>query len=103
MFDNPLLARHCPCAACHGFHEEPVSSTLIYPLATEPETGTGAAIEIAPGIMWLRMPLFASLKWINVWIIADKGGWAIVDTGLRSAQTMEAWQTAFATIMPMCR
>ncbi len=79
--------------------KEPVSSTLIYPLATEPETGTGAAIEIAPGIMWLRMPLFASLKWINVWIIADKGGWAIVDTGLRSAQTMEAWQTAFATIM----
>jgi glyoxylase-like metal-dependent hydrolase (beta-lactamase superfamily II) len=79
--------------------EESVSSTLIYPLAMEPETGTGAAVEIAPGIMWLRMPLFASLKWINVWIIADEGGWAIVDTGLRSAQTMEAWQTVFATIM----
>jgi len=68
---------------------ESVSSTLIYPLTTEPETGTGAAVEIAPGIMWLRMPLFASLKWINVWIIDDERGWAVVDTGLRSAETMD--------------
>ncbi len=45
------------------------------PLATEPETGTGAVVEIAPGFMWLRMPLVAPLKWINVWIIADERSW----------------------------
>jgi len=68
---------------------------LTYPLAIEPETGDGSAVEIAPGILWLRMPLFASLPWINVWALEDEGGWTIVDTGLRSAKTTAAWQAAF--------
>ena len=41
------------------------------------------------------MPLFAALPWINVWAIADRGGWAIVDTGLKSPATIDAWQRAF--------
>ena len=41
------------------------------------------------------MPLFAALPWINVWAIADRGGWAIVDTGLKSPATIDAWQQAF--------
>jgi glyoxylase-like metal-dependent hydrolase (beta-lactamase superfamily II) len=65
----------------------------------EPHTGDGSAVEIAPGVLWLRIPLFAGLPWINVWAIADDGGWAIVDTGLRSAQTMESWQRAFAGVL----
>jgi glyoxylase-like metal-dependent hydrolase (beta-lactamase superfamily II) len=50
---------------------------------------------VAPGVLWLRMPLFAALPWINVWAIADRGGWAIVDTGLKSPATIDAWQRAF--------
>ena len=46
--------------------------------------------------MWLRMPLFAALPWINVWAIAEQDGWSIVDTGLHSAKTMAAWDAAFA-------
>ena len=42
------------------------------------------------------MPLFAALPWINVWAIAEQDGWSIVDTGLHSAKTMDAWQAAFA-------
>ena len=41
------------------------------------------------------MPLFASLPWINIWAIAEEGGWSIVDTGLKSAKTIESWQAAF--------
>jgi glyoxylase-like metal-dependent hydrolase (beta-lactamase superfamily II) len=63
---------------------------------TEPRPGDGSAVEIAPGVLWLRMPLFASLPWINVWAIEDGGGWAIVDTGLRSAKTLNAWHSAFS-------
>jgi glyoxylase-like metal-dependent hydrolase (beta-lactamase superfamily II) len=74
-------------------------SSLAYPMAREPETGDGSAVEIAPGVMWLRMPLFASLPWINVWLLAEEGGWTVVDTGLRSQKTLEAWQSAFTDTM----
>jgi glyoxylase-like metal-dependent hydrolase (beta-lactamase superfamily II) len=70
--------------------------SLNYPLKLEPQTGDGSAVEVAPGVLWLRMPLFAALPWINVWAIADGPGWSIVDTGLHSAATIDAWQAAFA-------
>jgi glyoxylase-like metal-dependent hydrolase (beta-lactamase superfamily II) len=73
-----------------------MAASLHYPIEAEPQTGDGSAIEIAPGVLWLRMPLFASLPWINVWAIAEEGGWTIVDTGLHSQKTIEAWQAAFA-------
>jgi glyoxylase-like metal-dependent hydrolase (beta-lactamase superfamily II) len=76
-----------------------VESTLSYPLDAEPVTGDGSAIVIAPGVLWLRMPLFDSLPWINVWAIAEDGGWSIVDTGLHSTPTIDAWQAAFAGAM----
>lgn len=72
---------------------------MSYPLETEPQTGDGSAVEVAPGVLWLRMPLSGSLQWINVWAIAETGGWAIVDTGLRSPKTTDAWQAVFAGAM----
>src|SRR5271170_6296810 len=69
---------------------------MIHPPESEPRTGDGSAVMMAPGVLWLRMPLFAALPWINVWAIADGAGWSIVDTGLKSAQTMDAWETAFS-------
>jgi len=72
---------------------------LRYPIVKEPETGDGSAVEVAPGVWWLRMPLFASLPWINVWAIAGKEGWTVVDTGLRSSKTMDAWQAALAGVL----
>jgi len=76
-----------------------MTPTLVYPFEAEPQTGDGSAVEVAPGVLWLRMPLFASLPWINVWAIAEDGGWSIVDTGLQSAKTVEAWQAAFAGVL----
>jgi glyoxylase-like metal-dependent hydrolase (beta-lactamase superfamily II) len=75
------------------------SPALSYPLQTEPQTGDGSAVEIAPGVLWLRMPLSGSLQWINVWAVAEQGGWTIVDTGLRSSKTIDAWQAVFANTM----
>jgi glyoxylase-like metal-dependent hydrolase (beta-lactamase superfamily II) len=72
------------------------SSTLSYPLEIEPQTGDGSAVEIARGVHWLRMPLYASLPWINVWAIAEEQGWSVVDTGLHSLSTAVAWQAAFS-------
>lgn len=69
---------------------------LIYPFATEPTAGDGSAVAIADGVLWLRMPLFAGLQWINVWALSDGEGWAIIDTGLRNTRTTDAWLAAFA-------
>jgi glyoxylase-like metal-dependent hydrolase (beta-lactamase superfamily II) len=71
-------------------------AAIDYPFATEPTPGDGGAVEIAPGVLWLRMPLFAGLQWINVWALAEPDGWAIVDTGLRNTRTTDAWLAAFA-------
>jgi glyoxylase-like metal-dependent hydrolase (beta-lactamase superfamily II) len=74
-------------------------SMLSYPLPNEPQTGDGSAITIAPGVLWFRMPLFVSLPWINVWAIEGEGGWSIVDTGLNTANTLDAWRAAFAGVL----
>ena len=60
-----------------------VRPTLDYPFDGPPEAGT--AREVAPGVLWIRMPLPFTLTHINLWAIADEDergpGWAIVDTG----------------------
>ncbi len=61
-----------------------------------PAIGDGSAATVAPGVRWLRMPLASSLRFINVWALADGDGWTVVDTGLRGAQTQTAWTAALA-------
>ncbi len=73
-----------------------MSAALLYPLEHEPQTGDGSVVEIAPGVLWLRMPLFVALPWINVWALADGAAWTIVDSGIHSPKTIQAWQSAFA-------
>ncbi len=68
---------------------------LDYPFETGPTPGTGEAVEVAPGVMWLRMPLGGALQFINVWAIADGEGWCVVDTGMQTRDTSQAWRTAF--------
>jgi glyoxylase-like metal-dependent hydrolase (beta-lactamase superfamily II) len=67
--------------------------TLVYPLETSPEYGQ--AVDIAPGVKWMRMPLGGSLAFINVWAIEDGDGWAIVDTGMATQETSQAWRQIF--------
>jgi len=83
-----------------GFDEpEPPRPILVYPIGTVPEAGSGEAVEIAPGVLWLRMPLGGSLKAINVWALDDGEGWTIVDTGMRTHETADAWRSAFGGVL----
>ncbi len=68
--------------------------TLIYPFEAPPEPGQ--VLEVAPGVVWMRMPLPMALNHINVWGLADEDGWAVVDTGMRTDATLAAWRTLFA-------
>lgn len=71
---------------------------LVYPFEHAPKVGE-EAVEVAPGVKWMRMPLGGALAFINVWAIAEKtadggDGWAIVDTGLGGIDSRNAWRAA---------
>lgn len=70
------------------------SARLSYPFETRPEPG--AAMEVAPGVLWLRMPLPFALNHINLWALRDGEGWTLVDTGLGDAVTRGHWETLLA-------
>ncbi len=67
---------------------------LDFPVATAP--GPGEVYPIAPGILWLRMPLPFALNHINLWLLEDGPGWTIVDCGFAGAQTTGLWEQIFA-------
>ncbi|MCB1661862.1 MAG: MBL fold metallo-hydrolase [Pseudomonadales bacterium] len=66
---------------------------IRYPFSQAPPPGV--CLEITPGIKWLRMPLPGSLDHINLYLLEDQDGWFIVDTGLGTAETQQAWQQIF--------
>lgn len=74
-------------------YESPPRPKLTYPFEHGPKTGE--AVDLAPGVKWLRMPLGGALAFINVWAIEEDGGWAIVDTGMGGDMTRQAWRKAF--------
>lgn len=67
-----------------------MSDPLDYPFKTPPEPEQ--ALEVAPGIHWLRLPLPFALDHINVWLLEDGDGWTLVDTGVGLDQTREYWE-----------
>jgi glyoxylase-like metal-dependent hydrolase (beta-lactamase superfamily II) len=78
---------------------------LNYPF-NDAMPATGAAMQLAPGIKWLRMPLPFALNHINLWLLDDsyhgsdgvvKHGWAIVDCGVATPEIRAAWDTILAT------
>ena len=62
---------------------------LVYPYA--PPAPDGSAVEVAPGILWLRMPMPMQLDHINVYCLRDDDGWFIIDTGLPLPKTQALW------------
>jgi len=69
-------------------------AALVYPLTETP--AFGEAVEIAPGVLWMRMPLDGALGFINVWALKDGDGWALVDTGMKTERTTSAWRKVLA-------
>ncbi|MEH7830129.1 MBL fold metallo-hydrolase [Gemmobacter denitrificans] len=56
----------------------------------------GAAVELAQGVLWLRLPLPMALDHINVFALDDGDGWTVIDTGMNSGKTRTIWQAALA-------
>ncbi|HEX8366866.1 MAG TPA: MBL fold metallo-hydrolase, partial [Allosphingosinicella sp.] len=64
---------------------------LTYPLGRR-EPGPGEVIKLAEGLGWARLPVPGSLKHVNIWVLEDEGGVALVDTGLDIPPCREGWE-----------
>ncbi len=63
---------------------------LIFPFPEPP--AAGEAMEVADGILWVRIPLPFQLDHVNVYLIDDGDGWAVLDTGIANDPTRAAWE-----------
>ncbi|MDO5657790.1 MAG: MBL fold metallo-hydrolase [Paracoccus sp. (in: a-proteobacteria)] len=63
---------------------------MTTPFETPPEPGAG--IEVAPGVIWLRLPLPMKLDHVNCYAFADDDGWTLIDTGFDSCKSRAIWQ-----------
>jgi glyoxylase-like metal-dependent hydrolase (beta-lactamase superfamily II) len=68
--------------------------SIEYEFDTRPAHGD--VNTIVEGIRWLRMPLPMALEHINLWLIDDQDGCAIVDTGVCIESNRDIWEQTFA-------
>lgn len=54
--------------------------------------GPAELIELAPGILWGRLPLPFRLDHVNIYVIRDDDGWVLLDTGVSNRATKAAWE-----------
>lgn len=67
---------------------------LSYPCDAPP--APGQAVQVAPGVLWLRLPLPMALDHVNLYALEDGDGWMVVDTGLRTPASIEGWEAVLA-------
>ncbi|MFK5996882.1 MAG: MBL fold metallo-hydrolase [Rhodobacterales bacterium] len=70
------------------------SGNITFPFPEPPAEGT--AIEVAKGILWIRLPLPMALDHVNVYALDDGDGWLLVDTGFHSKRGVKLWQDLLA-------
>lgn len=70
------------------------SLQISFPFETPPEPG--ATLEVAPGVLWLRLPLPMALDHVNVYVLADDDGWTLIDTGFDSPAARTLWRQILA-------
>ncbi|WP_292069830.1 MBL fold metallo-hydrolase [Brevundimonas sp. UBA7534] len=57
---------------------------------------SGEGKEVAPGVLWSRFPLPFQLDHVNVFALDDGPGWTVIDTGLSTPASVEAWESLLA-------
>ena len=68
--------------------------SLTFPFPTPPEPGQ--SIEVAPGILWLKLALPFRLDHVNVYLLEDGPGYAVIDTGIGDDATRLIWEALLA-------
>lgn len=71
-----------------------MSQTISTPFETPPAEGD--AIEVAPGVLWVRLPLPMKLDHVNIYALDDGDSWTVIDTGLHTKRTVAIWEKLLA-------
>jgi glyoxylase-like metal-dependent hydrolase (beta-lactamase superfamily II) len=71
-----------------------MAETIVFPNPVPPQPGE--AIEIRPGVLWARFPLPFRLDHVNVYLIEDGDGLALVDAGIDNPLSRAAWEALLA-------
>jgi len=74
-----------------------LDSAIQFPFAQPP--GVGSTIEVAPGILWLRLALPFRLDHVNIYLIEDGPGYAVLDTGIGDERTQAVWEQLLAGLL----
>ena len=77
--------------------EQRTSADLDFPHRTAPDFGE--VQEIADGVLWSKIPLPYQLDHVNIYLVRDTGGWAVIDTGIRTDAALAAWHHLFDTAL----
>ena len=67
---------------------------IRYPFDAAPERGR--AIQVADGVLWMRLPLPMKLDHVNVYALDDGDSWTVIDTGFASNKTRAMWEGLMA-------
>lgn len=59
----------------------------------------GGTTALAPGLLWVRMPLPYALDHVNLWLLDDGDGWTLIDTGHGDEATRAAWDALASTVL----
>lgn len=51
---------------------------------------------MAPGLLWLRLPLPFALDHVNLWLLDDGAGWTVIDTGYGDEVSRAIWGRVLA-------
>lgn len=51
----------------------------------------GGWMELAAGVIWIRLPMPGALSHANVWLLDGHDGWLLVDTGIKTRMVEQAW------------
>ncbi|MCK0096021.1 MBL fold metallo-hydrolase [Yoonia sp. F2084L] len=69
-------------------------SGIRYPYPDAP--AEGEAITVAPGVLWMRLPLPMALDHVNVYALDDGDSWTVIDTGFASKRGRAIWEKLLA-------
>ncbi|MEM6902364.1 MAG: MBL fold metallo-hydrolase [Pseudomonadota bacterium] len=70
------------------------TSSLDFPWAERP--AALEPIEVAPGLLWLCLPLPFALNHVNLWLLDDGDGWTLIDTGIDTDPLRQVWDNLLA-------
>ena len=69
------------------------AEALRYPWENHP--GPDQVVEVTPGVLWVRLKLPFRLNHVNIYLLADGDGWAMVDSGFGNEESIGAWTKLF--------